>query len=149
VKRTLLTLALVGAATAQAHVTLEVPQAPAGSSFRAVFRIGHGCAGSATNLLSVRIPAGFRGAKPMPKPGWTVAITRNADTVSEITWRASSREAWIEDAYYDEFVLRVQLPEQPGAQVFPVVQGCEKGQAEWETPLTVLPASAAPGGHMH
>ena len=42
----LATLALTGAA--QAHITLEQSTAPAGSTYKAVFREGHGCAGTAT-----------------------------------------------------------------------------------------------------
>jgi uncharacterized protein YcnI len=37
-------LALTGAA--MAHVTLETAEAPAGSYYKAVMRVGHGCEGS-------------------------------------------------------------------------------------------------------
>jgi periplasmic copper chaperone A len=60
-------LTLLGTAAAQAHVTLEEPQALAGAGYKAVLRVGHGCEGTATHTVVVRVPAGFRGAKPMPK----------------------------------------------------------------------------------
>ncbi len=142
---------------AAAHVTLEQPQAVAGSSTRAVLRVGHGCAGSPTTALTVRIPAGFGVAKPMPKPGWELRIEpadpvdRKGGAPVSITWRAASRAAWIADAYYDEFVLRVQTPAAPGPQAFTVLQQCEQGQAEWSAPLEVLrkPDADKPAGHMH
>ena len=129
------------AGSAQAHVTLEVPQAPADTSYRAVFRIMHGCDGAATTALQIDIPPGFHHAKPMPKAGWTLTLVRDGDAVTRITWRAANRDAWIDNAYYDEFVLRGQTPGQPGMLKFPVLQQCEKGQAEWQPALEVLPAS--------
>ncbi len=166
----------VAAATARAHVSLEQPQAAAGSGYKAVLRIGHGCEGSATHTVTVRLPAGFRGARPMPKPGWTIVITRApldqpyeshgrkvSDDVVEISWKADSRERWLADAHYDEFVLRGQAPETPGPAWFKVRQLCEKGEWNWaEVPaagtstkglkapavlLDVQPAAAT--GHVH
>ncbi len=139
-------LALTAAASlgAQAHVSLEEPQTLAGGSYKAVLRIGHGCEGTATHTLSVRVPAGFRGAKPMPKAGWTLHIERASlaksysshgrqitDDVVQITWQANSREFWLADAHYDEFVLRGQAPAQPGPAWFVVRQQCEKGEWNW------------------
>ncbi len=167
-------LALAGAA--HAHITLEPPQALAGTSFKVVLRVSHGCDGQATQQISVRIPEGFAGAKPMPKPGWTLDIQRAplarpyeshgrkvSDDVVQITWKAASRETWLQDAWYDEFVLRGQAPAAAGLLWFKVQQVCEKSQADWaEVPaqgtatqglkfpaalLEVLPNVHA--GHMH
>ncbi|WP_374568439.1 YcnI family protein [Ideonella sp.] len=134
----------VMAAGAQAHVTLEQPRAEAGSAYKAVLRVGHGCDGSPTRALSVRLPAGFRGAKPMPKPGWTVTIRREAlaepydshgqkvsDDVAEITWQADAGAPGLPDAFYDEFVLRGQAPQAVGPAWFRVRQVCEKGSIDW------------------
>jgi len=166
----------VAATAAQSHVSLEDPQAAAGGGYKAVLRVSHGCEGTATHTVTVRLPAGFRGAKPMPKAGWTVAITRApldqpyeshgrkvTDDVVEISWKADSRERWLADAHYDEFVLRGQAPETPGPAWFKVRQQCEKGEWNWaEVPasgtstkglkapavlLDVQPKAAA--GHVH
>jgi uncharacterized protein YcnI len=163
---------------AQAHVTLDTAVAPAGTSFKAAFRVGHGCeAGSATHTLVVRVPAGFRGAKPMPKPGWALDIVRAplamlddstngkvTEDVVEVTWRATSREAWVQDAWYDEFVLRGQTPAQAGPLWFKVRQVCDKGQWDWadvpasgtstkglKAPAALLDVQPADphAGHMH
>jgi periplasmic copper chaperone A len=166
----------LAAATAQAHVTLETPQVAAGAGYKAVLRVTHGCEGSATHTVSVRLPAGFRGAKPMPKPGWTLSLAKAplaqpyeshgrkvTEDVVEITWKANSREAWLADAHHDEFVLRGRAPEAAGPAWFKVQQLCEQGQWDWfDTPasgtstrglkapaalLEVTPARAA--GHVH
>jgi uncharacterized protein YcnI len=175
-----ITLVAASAGPASAHVTLEEAQAQAGKPYKATLRVSHGCEGTATHTLRVQVPAGFRGAKPMPKPGWTLQTQRAplaqpyeshgrriTDDVVEITWTAATREAWLADAHYDEFVLRGQLPAQPGPLWFKVQQLCEKGQWDWfDTPadpkstsraglkapaalLEVLPADEAPTAHRH
>ena len=144
----LMLLAAGLAGTAHAHVTLEEPTSLAGAPYKAVLLVSHGCEGTATHTVTVRLPAGFRGAKPRPKPGWQIGIRRAplaqpyeshgrkiSDDVAEITWKASSREAWLPDAQFDEFVLRGQAPEQPGPAWFQVQQLCERGQWDWfDTP---------------
>jgi uncharacterized protein YcnI len=132
------------AACASAHVSLEQGKASAGAPYKAAFRIGHGCDGSATHTVSVTLPAGFRGAKPMPKAGWTLALRKAplaqpysshgrtvTDDVVEVTWKAATREAWLADAHYDEFTLRGQLPDTPQALWFKVQQLCERGELHW------------------
>ena len=145
-----LAAALCCFSTAQAHVTLEQPQVQAGMSYKAVLRVTHGCEGMATHTVVVRVPAGFRGAKPMPKPGWTLTVLRAplaqpyeshgrqvTDDVIQITWTADSRQAWLADAHFDEFVLRGQAPAQAGPLWWPVQQLCEKGEWNWsETPAS-------------
>lgn len=141
---------LVGASSAFSHVTLADANAPAGSTYRATLRVGHGCGVSPTTAIKVIVPAGFKGAKPMPKSGWALAVVKTKlaqpydnhgtpviEDVSEITWTASSPEFWLPDAHYDEFVFRGGLPAQAGALWFKVLQSCETGRTEW----TEIPAS--------
>lgn len=175
--RTLLAAALCGAACAQAHVVLEYQVAPAGSSYKATFKVGHGCGEAPTRQVSVAIPAGVVAARPMPKPGWTVAIERGrlaqpvtqygrtlSEDVTRVTWTARTAEDMLSSAHYDEFVLSAQLPQQPGTLYWPVSQVCEPGREDWvEVPaagqdagrlkhpaaaLDVLPAGGD-GGHRH
>src|ERR1700733_564752 len=61
-----------------AHVTLEADEAIANAGYRAILRIPHGCEGEATKTLRVQIPEGVIDVKPMPKPGWTVNLSRGA-----------------------------------------------------------------------
>lgn len=127
-----------------AHVSLSESSAPAGSTYRATLRVGHGCGDSPTTEINVLLPAGFKGAKPMPKPGWRLSVQRAplaqpydnhgklvTDDVSEITWSATSPDAWLPDGHYDEFVLRGGLPSAAGPLWFKVMQRCEQGQNAW------------------
>ncbi|MDN5850920.1 MAG: DUF1775 domain-containing protein [Nitrococcus sp.] len=132
----------VASGDALAHVTLAIQEAPAGSNYRAVLRVPHGCNGSATTAIRVQIPKGVIAVKPMPKPGWELrtkvgdyeksyeyygqTLTRG---VKEIAWTGGN----LPDAWYDEFVFRGRLPDAPaGTEVyFPVVQECVKGVQRW------------------
>ena len=132
---------LASAGPALAHVELETDEAPAGSSYKAVLMVAHGCAGSATRALRVQLPAGVIGAKPMPKPGWRIAIKADrlaqpielegakiTDSVKEIDWTGGD----LPDSFYDEFVFVATLPDKPGEILyFPVIQECAKGQTRW------------------
>lgn len=171
-RRLLGTGLLFASAAAPAHITLATPQAEAGSYYTAVLRVGHGCEGSAVRELIVRLPAGVQGAKPMPKPGWRIAIERSplatpytshgrtiSEDVTQLRWTGGP----LPDAHYDEFVLRVRLPDTPGRLYWQVSQVCEQGRIDWtEAPaagqsprelkhpaavLELLPA--APSGHAH
>jgi len=132
-----------------AHITLEQGAAPVGAPYKAVFRVPHGCDGSATIKLTVQIPEGVIAVKPMVKPGWEIATQRAQypksysyfhgakfdQGVKEVTWSGGN----LPDAFYDEFVLSVFLAgELTAGQTlyFPVIQTCEKGEHRWvETPV--------------
>ncbi len=148
-------LIATGAATmlampAFSHIALEGKSAPAGSNYKAVFQVGHGCGGTATTGLSVQIPAGFQGAKPDAKAGWTVSARlgklahpyeSNGKPVTEdvtvVSWTAASKEAALRDAHFDEFVLRGKLPDAAGPLWFKVLQTCDSGSLDWsEIPAT-------------
>ncbi len=137
-------------APALAHITLEVREAPAGSTYKAVLRLPHGCDAAATTAIRVRIPEGVTGIKPMPKPGWALA-TRTAPVVTPVATAALAATpdghaapqqevvevAWsggnLPDAYYDEFVLRMTLPKAAEATTiyFPIVQECGATVTRW------------------
>jgi uncharacterized protein YcnI len=137
-----LALAFAGLSPACAHVTIETKQAAPGTYYKAVLRVPHGCAGSATTRLRVRIPDGVIAVKPQPKPGWTLEIvsgkydtayTLHGNTITqgvrELSWTGN-----LPDAYYDEFVFSSYLTPglKPGGTLyFPVVQECERGVERW------------------
>lgn len=143
-KKLILAALAVGAASAPAlaHVSLETGEAPVGSTYKAVFRVPHGCEGAPTNVVRVKIPEGAIAVKPMPKPGWQLEKVRGkyeqtydyygtptGEGVTEIVWSGGS----LPDDEYDEFVLRAYLT--PGLEIgstlyFPVVQECSGGKAE-------------------
>ncbi|HEY2228303.1 MAG TPA: DUF1775 domain-containing protein [Xanthobacteraceae bacterium] len=135
--------AFAGASIAFAHITLENQQAAVSASYKAVLRVPHGCDGSATVAVRVRIPDGFIEIKPMPKPGWKLDISRGkyrkpasmrgtpiTEGVTEVDWSGGN----LPDAYYDEFVLTGYVADEAQAgqtMYFPVVQECEKGVNRW------------------
>ncbi|QQP93381.1 DUF1775 domain-containing protein (plasmid) [Skermanella sp. TT6] len=135
-------LCLAGASPASAHATLETREAPAGSFYKAVIRIGHGCEGAATTSIRVQIPEGVIAVKPMPKPGWQLTTKEGqyaqaydyygdklTKGVTEVSWSGGN----LPDAWYDEFVFRARLPDVPAGTVihFPIVQQCETGVHRW------------------
>ena len=136
-------LLLATAGVAQAHTTLEQAEAPVGASYKAVFRVPHGCEGKPTTTLRVKIPDGAIVAKPMPKPGWTLEKVKGKyakaypyyhgrtieEGVTEVVWSGGS----LADDEYDEFVVQVFLTKDlPVGETlyFPVVQECPEGAAE-------------------
>lgn len=62
------------AVPAFSHIVLERKSALAGSSYKAVLQVGHGCKGAVTTGVAVQILPGFQGAKPYPKAGWTLSV---------------------------------------------------------------------------
>lgn len=123
----LLLAAAAFALPARAHVTLEYQVAPADSAYKASFKVGHGCGGSPTRQVTVTIPPGVRGARPMPKPGWRLEVQKD----KLVTWTAKSAEDMLASAHYDEFVLVAQMPALPGTLYWPVSQVCEEGRLDW------------------
>jgi uncharacterized protein YcnI len=136
-------LVFAGLGSASAHVTLEVQQAKVGSTYKGVFRVGHGCEGKPTLTLRIQIPEGVINVKPMPKAGWTLETVKGAyaktydyhgspmsEGVKEIVWSGGS----LPDEYYDEFVVRGTLAGDfaPDSMLyFPVVQECAEAAERW------------------
>lgn len=145
----------LGAAAVSAHITLENRQAAVGAAYKAVLQVPHGCSGSATKTVKIRIPAGVLEVKPMPKPGWKLDVVNGkypkafargraqvSEGVTEISWSGGN----LPDAFYDEFVFAAAISDdlQAGQTIyFPVVQECEKGVARW----IEIPAAGAPANH--
>lgn len=119
------------------HIALLVGAAPAGSTYKAVFQVGHGCQGSATTGIAVRIPAGFQGATAYPKAGWISSVRQEpsgeggGQSVSVISWAAASPEAALKDTSAHDFILHGKLPETAGPLWFRVLQTCETGRMDW------------------
>ena len=134
---------VLAASPASAHISLEPKQATIGSSYKAVFAVPHGCAGSATVKLRVQVPEGVIGIKPMPKPGWTLETVKGkyateyelhgsklSEGVKEVVWSGGK----LADDNFDEFVFSSYLTAglKPDTTLyFPVVQECEQGVSRW------------------
>ncbi|MBO1021245.1 DUF1775 domain-containing protein [Methylobacterium sp. SD274] len=155
-------LLTVSTNVAFSHATLERKEASPNATYRGVIQITHGCEGTPTKRVSVTIPEGVIGAKPMPKPGWTLSLEKApyakaypyyhgdiSEGVKTITWSGGE----LPDDQVDEFTFLARVTDTfaPGAIVyFPVEQDCMKGAYRWsEIPATGQNAnslqSPAPG----
>lgn len=129
-------------APAFAHVTMTPNEATAGNYFQSAFTIPHGCEGSGTVSVRVKIPDGVTSVKPQMKPGWDVSIKMRklekpvdaghgrmiTETVDEVSWRGGP----LPDNLFDNFGLAVKLPDTPGQTLyFPTVQECQQGVHRW------------------
>lgn len=144
--RAALPLVLIGPALiapASAHAVLERKEAAPNAAYRGVVQIMHGCDGRPTTRVSVTVPEGVTGAKPMPKPGWTISTVKSAyaraypsfhgqvsEGVTRITWSGGS----LPDDQVDEFTFFARISDAfaPGATIyFPVEQDCTEGSYRW------------------
>lgn len=115
---------VLAAAPAAAHVTLTASTTAAGTAAEITLEVPHGCAGSATTEIAVRVPDGVGEVEVVDSVRWSAAVS--ADAVTFTTDRP------VPDALRDEVSFSVRLPDDPGTVlVFPVVQRCEEGESAW------------------
>ncbi len=117
-------LGVLGSATpVLAHIDPDPPEAPAGSEVSVGFTVEHGCDGSPTVGLDLRLPAGVATAVPEPPAGWTASVAGEV-----ITFTGGP----LPDDVEGTFRVRMTLPPTPGATIyFPFVQRCEVGEIRW------------------
>jgi len=167
----------LAATDAAAHATLETAEVAAGTTYKAVMRIPHGCDGKPTTAVSIEIPEGVIAAKPMPKAGWNLETewgayatthdyygTPMSEGVRLIRWSGGE----LPDDFYDEFVFRARITGGLAGHTlaFKTVQDCPGGaRVAWteiaapgQDPhdlarpaptLTVLAANKGGHGHNH
>ena len=124
------------------HVTLDGGEAVSGSYYKAVFTVPHGCEGSPTVKIRVRIPDGVTSVKPQARAGWKLATVKSklatpidnghgskiTEGVTEVSWSGGP----LPDDQFEEFKIQMKLPDSPDATLyFPVVQECAKGVTRW------------------
>jgi uncharacterized protein YcnI len=143
-KKIMFLCALFWAMPGAAHVTIDPPQAQANGYLRAALRVPHGCGQQATIRVTVSLPEGTTTARPMPKAGWRLEVTRDklakpytshgrtiTEDVTRISWTAKTADDMLPNGHYDEFVLVGTLPAQAGVMYWPVQQLCEQGRMDW------------------
>jgi uncharacterized protein YcnI len=136
-----LSLSLIG--PANAHVTVGGSTTEAGEYTVLTVSVPHGCEGSATTKVEIKIPDDVLAVTPTRNPFWEVSTsvvtlakpTKDAhgNAVTErtgtVTYTASTP---LPDDQRDAFDLSFQIPDEAGATLaFPTVQTCEKGQTAW------------------
>jgi len=155
IKRILYSLSAICLTTsAMAHISLENKNASVGASYKAVFRVPHGCEGQATHTIRIQIPEGVIAVKPMPKAGWSLEKIQTRyqhsydyhgsqlnEGIGEVIWSNGN----LADDEYDEFTIRVHFSNDfdDGALVyFPVIQECTNATTSaW----TEIPAAGQDG----
>jgi uncharacterized protein YcnI len=131
---------------ASAHVTPQDPEAPSGGYFTTAFKVGHGCDGSPTTKVEIKMAEGVTSVKPQPVAGWNLSTTERTldppidnhgtqitETVDTVVWEGGS----LPDDQLQMFWVSMKLPEgEPGTTLaFPVVQTCESGRTDWIEPI--------------
>lgn len=119
-----LTALLLGAVPASAHVTITPSSTVAGSTALVQVVVPHGCEGSATTEVAVRMPDSVTEVAADSTQRWQAEASEDA-----ITYRTDDP---LPDGVEDSVQFSVRLPDDPGATlVFPVVQRCEGAEAAW------------------
>lgn len=120
-------LALAGPASA--HIDPDPTEAQAGSSLTVGFTIEHGCEGSPTVQIDMRLPDGVTAAAPEPFEGWTASISPDADTGLEVV---SFADGVLPADAEGTFQITMTMPPTPDTTIyFPIVQRCEVGEIRW------------------
>lgn len=143
--------ALLVAAPASAHVTVDTPDAGPGGFGKVVFRVPTESDTASTTKVTIDLPKDtpFAFVSSRAKPGWKVSMKKIkhdepvkaggfevTETVSQVTWTAQKGNG-IEPGQFDEFALSVgPFPDEPGAEiVFAATQAYSDGSTvAWDEP---------------
>ncbi len=162
------TAALAAPALAQAHVTLQPEEVPAGGFTRLDVRVPNERDDASTVKVEVQFPAGFQFASTEPVPGWTAKVTRKklaepvmdhgeevTDRVDTITWTGSGAAGRIGPGQFQDFGVSVGVPDKPDTSLtFKALQTYGDGEVvRWigapdaDEPAPQVKLTASEGGH--
>ncbi|WP_199423254.1 YcnI family protein [Actinotalea solisilvae] len=128
------------AAPAAAHVTIEASTTAAGATAVLTLTVPHGCDGSPTTAVTVRVPDEVTAVTPSGTTAWATEVRAEADATL-VTYRAASP---LPDGEHAVLELGVRLPDAEGTTLaFPTVQTCEQGEVAW---IEVAAAGASADG---
>jgi uncharacterized protein len=160
--------ALLVPAAAQAHVTINPSEAPAGGFTQLDVRVPNERDNASTVKVDLKLPDGFAFASYEPKPGWSVKVYKSKlskpvqtddgpvdEQVSRIVWTGSGKGVGkIGPGEFANFPLSVQVPGKAGDTLtFKALQTYSDGEVvRWigdessDTPAPTVKAVAAAGG---
>lgn len=140
----LIVAGLALAAPASAHVTVTPSETAAGSYTVLTVSVPHGCDGSPTTKVAIKLPENITTATPTRNPFYDIeTVTAKLDKpitsedggqiterISQIVYTAKTP---LPDGQRDTFELSLQIPEDAAGQtlVFPAVQTCSKDETAW------------------
>lgn len=112
---------------ASAHIDPDPTQAQAGSRLTVGFTVEHGCEGSPTLQLDMRLPEGVTDPQPENVDGWEGSVdTVDGDTI--VTFAGGP----LADDVEGTFSVTMTLPPTPDTIIyFPFVQRCDVGEIRW------------------
>jgi uncharacterized protein YcnI len=141
-------------APALAHVTISPGQAVADTDTVGTVSVPHGCDGSPTTKVTIKIPDQLVEVAPTRNAFWDVQVIESklatplkaadgdaiTQKVTEIVYTAKTALPANER---DAFELSFHVPAKVGdVLLFPTIQKCEVGEADWTQ--TVAPGAAEP-----
>ena len=123
--------ALALAPAADAHVTLQPPEAPAGGFTRLDVRVPNERDNAGTTKVVVQMPPGFLSVSTEPVPGWDAELTMRqldepveqfgeqvTEEVGRITFTADGEASAIKPGQFQDFGLSLAVPEgRPGSML--------------------------------
>jgi uncharacterized protein YcnI len=117
------TAAFAVASPVLAHIDPDPTEAQAGSEISVGFTVEHGCEGSPTVQLDMRLPDGVTNPVPEPPEAWNGSVDGNV-----VTFEGGP----LPDDQELTFRVRMTLPPTPDTTIyFPFVQRCEIGEIRW------------------
>lgn len=133
---------LLAPAAAQAHVTLQPNEAPAGSYTVLDVRVPNETEDANTTKVQVQFPAGFAEASYQSVPGWSVKVIKEklakpvqtddgpvTEGVHEMIWTGSGSAGRIAPGQFMDFPVSVQIPGRAGDELtFKALQTYDNGE---------------------
>lgn len=123
VATTLVLMVATGAASAHVHTKPET--VVAGTPARVSFVIGHGCAGSPTTKVAIKIPSTVSKVTSVPPKGWKSTV--NGSIVTFVGGPLPDKTKAL-------FGINFTAPLSAGPLAFATVQTCVKGETSWIQP---------------
>ena len=115
------------ASGAGAHVHTSPEQVKPGAPATVFFVIGHGCSGSPTTAVAIKVPAAATKISGVAPKGWSASISN---------WVVTFAGGTLADGVKASFGVRFTAPAKTGTLLFPTVQTCVKGKNSWiDAPL--------------
>lgn len=112
---------------ASAHIDPDPVEAQAGSRLTVGFTVEHGCEGSPTVQLDMRLPEGVTDPLTEPIEGWDGSV-ETVDGEMIVTFAGGP----LADDVEGTFSVTMTLPPTPDETIyFPFVQRCEVGEIRW------------------
>jgi uncharacterized protein YcnI len=129
------------ASAASAHALMIEKNVAAGAWHIMQIGIPHGCTGTPTHTIRIKVPDGLTLVRPERKAGWTLKTTMRklekpivaegvtyTETIDEMIWTGGN----LGDMEFDRFGALIKFPNEAGKTLyFKTIQQCEKGEHRW------------------